>query len=98
MLYNTSFIATPDFPWHEVLQHNKTLYEDARKRGGCRYPVDATGLDSCEWEEHFGTKWSNFCAIKQKYDPHFLLNTGNNIVPLLERTASCSSTIGTAPC
>ena len=35
ILYNTSFVATPDFPYQDVLLHNKKLHCDAKARGGC---------------------------------------------------------------
>ena len=81
ILYNTSFVATTDFPFQDVLLHNKKLHIDAKARGGCRYPVDATPFTQDDWNEHFGDKWDEFCKNKQTYDPQYLLNTGMNITP-----------------
>jgi hypothetical protein len=79
VLYNTSFSATMDFPYEEVLEHNKKLYLEAKKEGSCRYPVDAIPFTPDDWENHYGEKWPTACFLKKKYDPNHLLSSGVNI-------------------
>ena len=65
-LYNTSLDAKNEFPYQEILQRNKELYLDAKKRGGCRYPVDATPFIPEDWFHHYGKKWDMTLSVKRK--------------------------------
>jgi len=79
VLYNTSMDATHNLPYQEILNRNKILYLEAKKVGGCRYPIDAIPFSPEDWSQHFGKKWKDVCALKEKYDPKHLLSTGINI-------------------
>lgn len=78
-LYNTSFDATKNFPYQEVLDRNKKLYLEAKDKGGCRYAVDAIPFTAEDWVNHYGKKWEAICALKDKYDSNHLLSSGVNI-------------------
>lgn len=79
VLYNTSFEATPSYPYLAVLDRNHELYENARNNGGCLYPVDATPLSKKEWAEHYKHRWDTAVALKDKFDPDRLLGSGMKI-------------------
>lgn len=79
VLNNTSFVASPDYPFKEVLKQNQSLYAEAKKQGGYLYPVDATPLSEDGWRQHYGNQWDKFLAMKNELDPHRLLGSGVNI-------------------
>lgn len=76
ILYNTSLLATPDYPYAEVLIRNQELYQVAKAVGGCRYPVDAFPFTNEDWRAHYGNKWELVRGLKLKYDPKNLLSSG----------------------
>jgi cytokinin dehydrogenase len=69
LLYNCSFLADANIDVAQVVEYNKTLYEDAVKRGGCCYLPRAMPSVH-DWEIHFGKEWATFSKMKSKYDPH----------------------------
>jgi cytokinin dehydrogenase len=74
--YNTSFVATPDYPYQEALKRNQELLEKALAVGGCRYPMDAVQVSEDYWRVHYRERWLEVCALKEKYDPDHLLSAG----------------------
>ncbi len=79
VLYNTSFSATNNFPYEEVLVRNKKLYLEAKEEGSCRYPVDAINFTVDDWKNHYGEKWLLVSSLKEKYDPNHRLSSGVNM-------------------
>lgn len=88
VLYNTSFVASKDFPYQEVLDLNKALYLEAKENGGCRYAVDAIHFSEDDWAKHFEGQWDHVCALKHKHDSDHLLSTGVNIFDQADTAAS----------
>ena len=73
ILYNCSFMADANLNFSKIIEHNKTLYWDAARRGGCCYPPRAMP-SMHDWELHFGKTWYSFCEMKAKYDPNKIRN------------------------
>ncbi|MBA2710321.1 MAG: FAD-binding protein [Tatlockia sp.] len=79
VLFNTSFEATPEFPFEEVIKENTVLYEDVKNHQGSRYLVDAHAFNKEDWKLYFGSKWNELCFLKNKYDPNHLLAPSFNL-------------------
>jgi cytokinin dehydrogenase len=97
VFYNTSFEATNNFPYQEVLERNKALYLEAKELGGCRYAVDAIPFTKDDWINHYGKEWNRVSDLKEKYDPDCLLSSGVNIfeAPCEEKLGLAMSLTGT---
>lgn len=44
--------------------------------GGKRYLSGWISFDAAQWRAHFGSKWETVLAMKKKFDPHRVLNSG----------------------
>lgn len=53
---------------------------DFLKGAGIQYKLYLANYQTrSDWEQHFGSKWSAFSAMKTKYDPLKILSPGQNI-------------------
>lgn len=44
--------------------------------GGKRYLSGWIAFDAAQWRAHYGSKWETVLAMKKKFDPHRVLNSG----------------------
>ena len=79
VFYNLSPLAEKNYPFEDVLRNNVELYQTAKAKGGCRYPIDSIPFTKEDWREHYREKWETVCSLKQQYDPQNLLATGVEI-------------------
>ncbi|HEX9945214.1 MAG TPA: FAD-binding protein [Thermoanaerobaculia bacterium] len=65
----------------ELIAANRRLFEQARAVGGYFYPVDSVPMSPADWRQHFGSRWHQFFAAKQAFDPDALLAPGQGVFP-----------------
>jgi FAD/FMN-containing dehydrogenase len=63
----------------EMLARNRRLYDRARALGGTRYPIESLEFTHDDWADHYGDRWSQLQALKQKIDPGGILTPGPNV-------------------
>jgi cytokinin dehydrogenase len=63
----------------KMLQRNDDLFAQARALGGVRYPIGSIDFTSADWREHYGSRWPEILASKQKFDPQHILTPGPGI-------------------
>jgi cytokinin dehydrogenase len=63
----------------EMLARNRRLYDQARALGGTRYPIESVAFTQDDWADHYGDRWPQLQALKQKIDPGGILTPGPNI-------------------
>jgi cytokinin dehydrogenase len=62
-----------------MLARNDRLYRMARARGGTRYPIGSLDFTHADWVDHYGDRWADFKARKQRFDPAGILTPGPGI-------------------
>ncbi|WBQ05390.1 FAD-binding protein [Kribbella sp. CA-293567] len=63
----------------EMLARNRRLYDRARALGGTRYPIESIAFTPDDWADHYGDRWPQLQALKQKIDPGGILTPGPNV-------------------
>ncbi|MEV8377359.1 FAD-binding protein [Kribbella sp. NPDC056861] len=63
----------------EMLARNRRLYDRARAAGGTRYPIESVAFTPDDWADHYGDRWPQLQALKQKIDPGGILTPGPNV-------------------
>ena len=58
---------------------NRSLFEQARARGGKSYQVNALPFSQEDWVQHFDDSWETFARLKASLDPRNLLTPGQGI-------------------
>lgn len=74
--------AAPDggaLPAATQLQENRDLYLRAQAAGGTQYPVGAIPMTPRDWRIQYGSRWAEFKAAKQCFDPYGILAPGQGI-------------------
>jgi FAD/FMN-containing dehydrogenase len=74
--------AAPDggaLPAAAQLQENRDLYLRTQAVGGTQYPVGAIPMTPRDWRIQYGSRWAEFKAAKQRFDPHGILAPGQGI-------------------
>ncbi|GAA1693454.1 hypothetical protein GCM10009765_48410 [Fodinicola feengrottensis] len=64
---------------HEMVRRNRHLYDKARALGGRRYPIESVDFDRTDWTRHYGDRWPELVALKEKSDPAGLLTPGPGV-------------------
>ena len=62
-----------------LVANNRSLFEQARDRGGKSYPVNALPFSQEDWIRHFDDSWETFARLKASLDPRKLLTPGQGI-------------------
>jgi FAD/FMN-containing dehydrogenase len=63
-----------------MLARNDRLWQLARDQfGGVRYPIGTIDFAVADWQAHYGSLYSSFRSLKQRYDPHGILTPGPGI-------------------
>lgn len=62
-----------------MLRRNRRLYERARQLGGVRYPIGSIPFTPDDWADHYGDRWPELVALKQRYDPDGILTPGPGV-------------------
>lgn len=60
---------------------NRSLFEQARDRGGKNYPINAFPFSQEDWVEQFDESWDAFQQRKVLLDPQNILTPGQGIFP-----------------
>jgi hypothetical protein len=63
----------------QMLERNRTLFEEARDFGGTRYPIGSVEFDRQDWRQHYGAEWDDFKRAKRRFDPDNILSPGPGI-------------------
>ena len=74
--------SAPDggaLPAAAQLQENRDLYLRTQAVGGTQYPVGAIPMTPRDWRIQYGSRWPQFKAAKQRFDPHGILAPGQGI-------------------
>jgi len=74
--------ASPDsgaLPAATGLKENRDLYLRTQAVGGTQYPVGAIPMTPRDWRIQYGSRWAEFKAAKQRFDPHGILAPGQGI-------------------
>jgi hypothetical protein len=65
----------------ELLSANRTLFDQARGRGGYEYPIGSIPVTPADWRQHFGPEFALLAAARHRYDPAGILSPGQGIFP-----------------
>jgi FAD/FMN-containing dehydrogenase len=74
--------AAPDggaLPAPALLRENRDLYLRTQAVGGTQYPVGAIPMTPADWRTQYGSRWPQFQAAKQRFDPHGIMAPGQGI-------------------
>jgi cytokinin dehydrogenase len=68
--------AVPQRFWNDMKERLDNVSRMMIVFGAKRYLSGWVSFTSDEWKEHFGTRWTEMCALKRRYDPDGILNPG----------------------
>ncbi|MGH3670034.1 MAG: FAD-binding protein, partial [Pseudonocardiaceae bacterium] len=73
--------ASPDDPAGAAAQieANRVIRDRVLACGGTAYPINAVPMSPQDWRIHFGPRWEQLRAAKQKFDPRGILTPGHGI-------------------
>jgi FAD/FMN-containing dehydrogenase len=63
----------------EMVRRNRGLYEKAHALGGRRYPIESVDFHPADWVRHYGVRWPDLLALKEKTDPDRILTPGPGV-------------------
>jgi FAD/FMN-containing dehydrogenase len=61
------------------LRQNRVLFDRAVAMGGLRYPIAAVELGPEDHRHHYGARWDEVCALKERFDPRGILTPGQRV-------------------
>lgn len=73
--------ASPEDPAGVTAQieANRLIRDRVLARGGTAYPINAVPMSPRDWRTHFGPRWEQLRAAKEKFDPRGILTPGCGI-------------------
>ena len=60
----------------QMLERNRTLFEQARALGGTRYPIGMLEFTQRDWKRQYGLLYPLFRSLKHRFDPKNILTPG----------------------
>lgn len=82
-LFSVLRTAAPDsggaLPPDQLVQANRTLFEQGRALGGNQYPIGSIPMTPADWRQHFGPQFARLAAARARFDPAGILTPGQGI-------------------
>jgi FAD/FMN-containing dehydrogenase len=64
----------------QMLAGNRTLHDEALRKGGTAYPFSAVPRSADDWRRHYGPHWRALLHAKRRYDPGNQLASGPDVL------------------